>query len=214
MDFREAGKRRVDKSRLGKKNKGSLRESNPIDTTVDIRTLVAVVGPSAPTQAAVVEPSAVYNISGVIKRTPFIGKMTVGNGPFPLFYEERHALSLFTSQVSYHILQVGQKLIAGTGWRLLCNGWRRDKGFGKYKSLGLNDGDNNWLDALRKAMKVGEMSAEVKVVEFLVDYLLKYHNMNKDEIFVKVGIIQTIKPTQQVRSFFVELIFYKSNNHY
>ena len=80
--------------------------------------------------------------------------------------------------------------------------------------MGLNDGNNNWLDALRKAMKVGEMSAEVKVVEFLVDYLLKCHNMNKDDVFVKVGIIQTCKQTQQVRSFFVELIFYKANNHY
>ena len=96
----------------------------------------------------------------------------------------------------------------------MCNGWRTDKSFGKYKSLGLNDGDNNWLDDLRKAMKVGEMSAEVKVLETLVDYLLEYHKMNKEEIFVKVGIIQTCKQTQQVRSFFVELIFYKANNHY
>ena len=115
VDFREAGKRRVGKSRLGKKNKGSLRESNPIDTTADIRTLVAVAGPSAPTQAAVAEPSAVYNISGVIKRTPFIGKMTVGIGSFPLFYEDIHALSVFTSRMSYQVLQVGQKLIAGSG---------------------------------------------------------------------------------------------------
>ena len=60
----------------------------------------------------------------------------------------------------------------------------------------------------------GGMSAKVKVVEVLVDYLLKYYNINKDKIFVKVGNSQTIKPTQQVRSFFVELIFYKSNNHY
>ena len=111
VDFRTAGKKRADKCRLGKKNKGP--------------TPVAVVGPSAPTQAAVAEPSAVYNISGVIKRTPFIGKMTIGNGPFPLFYKERHALSLFTSQVSYQILQVVQKLIAGTGWRRLCNGWNQ-----------------------------------------------------------------------------------------
>ena len=189
-DSRTAGKKRADKCRAGKKDKGP--------------TPVAVVGPSAPT-------SAVYNISGVIK---LIGKMTVGIGPFPLFYEDRHALSVFTSQVSSQVLQVGQKLIAGNGWKPLCNGWNKDKGFGKYKSWGLNDGNNNWLDALRKAMKVGEMSAEVKVVEFLVDYVLKYHNMNKDKIFVKVGIIQAIKPTQQVRSFFVELIFYKSNNHY
>ena len=83
-----------------------------------------------------------------------------------------------------------------------------------YKSWGLNDGNNNWLDALRKEMKVGEMSAEVKVLETLVDYLLEYHKMNKEEIFVKVGIIQTCKQTQQVRSFFVELIFHKANNHY
>ena len=83
-----------------------------------------------------------------------------------------------------------------------------------YKSWGLNDCGNNWLDALRKAMKVGEMSAEVKVLETLVEYLLEYHKMNKEEIFVKVGIIQTCKQTQQARSFFVELIFYKANNHY
>ena len=82
-----------------------------------------------------------------------------------------------------------------------------------YKSCGLNDGDNNWRDALLKAIKVGEM-AEVKVLEMLVDYLLECHKMNKEEIFVKVGIIQTCKKTQQVRRFFVELIFYKANNHY
>ena len=106
--------------------------------------------------------------------------MTIGNGPFPLFYKERHALSLFTSQVSYQILQVGQKLIAGTGWKQLCNGWNRaERGFGMYKSWGLNDGDNNWLDALRKAMKVGEMSAEVKVLETLVKNLFGSHKMNR-----------------------------------
>ena len=58
------------------------------------------------------------------------------------------------------------------------------------------------------------MSAEVKVVEFWVDYLLKRHDMNKEDVFVKVGIIQNCKQTQQVRRFFVELIFYKTNNHY
>ena len=83
-----------------------------------------------------------------------------------------------------------------------------------YKSWGLNDGDNNWLDSLRKAMKVGEMSAEVKVLETLVENIFDSHKMTWEELFVKVGIIQTCKQTQQVRSFFVELIFYKSNNNY
>ena len=196
VDLRTAGKKRADKCRAVKKDKGPT----PVAVVGP-----SVVGPSAPT-------SAVYIISGVIK---LIGKMTVGIGPFPLFYEDRHALSLFTSQVSSQVLQVGRKLIAGDGWKQLCNGWNQaERGFGMYKVWGLNEGNNNYVEALRKAMKVEKMSAEVKVVQFLVDYLLNNHNMDKDEIFVKVGIIQTIKPTQQVRSFFVELIYYKSNNHY
>ena len=184
-DSRTAGKKRADKCRAAKKDNKGLTP--------------------APT-------SAVYIKSGVMK---LIGKMTVGSGCFPLFYEDRHALSLFTSQVSSQVLQVGRKLIAGDGWKQLCNGWNQaERGFGMYKVWGLNEGNNNYVEALRKAMKVEKMSAEVKVVQFLVDYLLNNHNMDKDEIFVKVGIIQTIKPTQQVRSFFVELIYYKSNNHY
>ena len=140
--------------------------------------------------------------------------MTIVNGKFPLFDAERHSISVFSSQVSYQILQVGQKLIAGTGWKQLCNGWRRDKCFGKYKSWGLTEGSNNWLDNLRKEMKVGEMSAEVKVLETLVENLFVTHKMNREEIFVKVGIIQTCRQTQQVRSIFVELICNKADNHY
>ena len=116
--------------------------------------------------------------------------------------------------MAYQILQVRQKLIAGTGWKQLCNGWRRDKGFGKYKSWGLTEGSKNWLDDLRKAMKVGEMSAEVKVLEMLVGNLFDAHNMNRKEIFVKVGITQTCRQTQQARSIFVELIFNKADNNY
>ena len=89
MDFREAGKRRVEESRLQKKKEDSFREINPIDTTAAICTLVAAAGLSAPTQAVVVEPFAVYNVSGVIKWTPFIGKMTIRNGPFPFFFTRR-----------------------------------------------------------------------------------------------------------------------------
>ena len=155
----------MEKSRLQKKNKDALRESNPIDTPAAIRMLVAGAGPSAPKQAVVAGPSDVYKIYGVITQTPFIGKMTIGNRKFPLFYKERHALSVFTSHVSYQVLQVAQKPIVGTGWRQLCNGWNQtETGFGMYKRWGLNDGANNWLDALHKTMKVGEMSAEVKVL--------------------------------------------------
>ena len=59
----------------------------------------------------------------------------------------------------------------GTGWNPLCNPrWTRDTNFGKYKTWGLTEGSNSWLDDLRKEMKVETMSAEVKVLETLVDH--------------------------------------------
>ena len=54
-------------------------------------------------------------------------------------------------------------------------------------------------------MKVETMSAEVKVLETLVDNLFNTHEINKEDAFVKVGIIQTCRQTQQVRSFFVKI---------
>ena len=167
-----------------------------------------------PTQEPVGKQTTVYDISPVPKWTLFIGKMTNGNVQYPLFDVERHSLSVFFSQVLYQILQGGQKFIVGTVWKQLCNGWRRDKGFGKYKSWGVTEGSNNRLDALRKAMKVGEMSAEVKVLEKLVENLFDTHKMDREEIFVRVGIIQTCRQTQQVRSIFVELICNKADSHY
>ena len=51
------------------------------------------------TQAQVGEPDTVDKIAAVRTRTPVIGKMTIGNGQFPLFDAERHSLSVFSSQV-------------------------------------------------------------------------------------------------------------------
>ena len=62
-------------------------------------------------------------------------------------------------------------------------------------------------------MKVGETSAEVKVLERLMKHLFDAHQMKPEEIFVKVGIIQTYRQTQQVRSIFVE-IWNTDDNHY
>ena len=64
----------------------------------------------------------------------------------------------------------------GTGWSLLGNPrWTEDTHFGKYKTWGLTEGSNNWLDDVRKAMKVEMMSAEVKVLETLVNHLFDTH---------------------------------------
>lgn len=76
------------------------------------------------------------------------------------------------------------------------------------------EGSNNWLDALHKTMQVGDMSVEVKLLETLTESLFDTHEMNQEEIFVRLGIIQTCRQTQQVRSIFVELIWNKADNHF
>ena len=133
-------------------------------------------------------------------------KLNLPENPSPLFHMDKHQLFRMSTEVSYQILSTGQKLISAGDWIPLCTPrWTTgSRGFASYKTWGLMDGDNNWMLALSKAMKVGDKSVEIKVLKELINHVKINHTMN--EVFVKVGLIKTIQETQQVRSIFGDVL--------
>ena len=132
-------------------------------------------------------------------------KLNLPKNPSPLFHMDKHQLFGMSTEVSYQILSTVQKLISGGAWDPLCAPrWSKDRSFATYKTWGLKDGTNKWMLALRKAMKVGDKSVEIKVLKELINHVKINHTMN--EVFVKVGLIKTIQETQQVRIIFGDVL--------
>ena len=104
---------------------------------------------------------------------------------------DKHQLLGMSTEVSYQILFTVQTLISGGAWDLLyAPHWSNDRSFATY-NWGLKDGTNKWMLGLRKGMKPGDKSVEMKVLGNLINHVIMAQNMN--DVFVKVGTIKAFE---------------------